>query len=289
VVGASTTRQPPLPPGSPYAQPADVPVNPAAPPGQMVNNQPVITPGFYGTQAPVAAAAPATQLNPTATTAPPPAAAGQNIATASPPDPTVAPRAQSVIQRDTLPPAAPPPPVPSDIAPVPSAPPPSPRPAPQQNLASLPPAAAPPSTSPSQLDEALHRTFPAAGPSSVGGAGIEALAATIYFRDGSAGMSPDDLTVVREVVRLHRERGGTVHVVGYASPDAAGGDVVAKRVANLELAGRRADAVSHELGRFGVAPGVITASAEGAPPPPDPGAAGFGAAAARRVDIYLAY
>ncbi|HUA54519.1 MAG TPA: OmpA family protein [Candidatus Sulfotelmatobacter sp.] len=289
VIGPSNA--PPVPPpGTAAARPADVPLNPAAPPGQMVNNQPVIPPGFYGTQAPAPAAPPppapaasTTQLNPTASTTPPPAAAGQTAALPSPPDPTLQARAGSVVERAVEPPVAPPPTVPPDVAVVPNAAP-APAAAPPARpttLAALPPAA---STAP-QLDEALRRTFPEAGQR----AGIEALAATIYFRDGSAALTDDDRTIVREIARLHRERGGTVRVVGYASPDAAGGDVMAKRLANLDIAGRRADAVSHELGRFGVAPDAIAASAEGATPPPDPGATGFGAAGERRVDIYLAY
>jgi outer membrane protein OmpA-like peptidoglycan-associated protein len=276
-----------------YAQPAAVPVNPAAPAGQVVNNQVVVTPGFFGTQPPPSPApqqaqvAPTTQLDPlqTVISAPPPAPA---TAPATPPDPTIAARAEAVVQRATEPPPALPPPPPTEVTPIPNATAPGSGQAPA--VAALPPGgAAGPSggTRSEQLDEALRREFPDSGARTPTPQGVDVLAATIYFAEGSAGLSEEDRVIVREVARLHRERGGRVRVVGYASPEGRARDVMARRLANLEIAGRRADAVSRELGRFGVPGGAITSSAEEATAAVAP--SGYGAAGERRVDIYLDY
>jgi outer membrane protein OmpA-like peptidoglycan-associated protein len=293
------------PPASAYARPADVPVDPAAPSGEIVNNQPVVTPGFFGTQPPPAAAqvqqaqvAPTTQLDPlrTVIAAPPPPPAA--VAPAAP-NPIATARAETPVQRATEPEPAAPPPAPTAVTPIPNAVAPAPaapsRPPPGYvpSPAATGPLAAVPSTEraspPERLDEALRREFPAPSPRRGPSQGIQALAATIYFAEGSAGLSEDDRMIVREVARLHRERGGAVRVVGYASADGRSANLVKRGLANLDIATRRADTVSRELARFGVASGAITTSAEGATAGPGPGSAGLGPAGERRVDIYLDY
>jgi len=321
---------PAAPPSSAYAAPAEAPLDPNAPPITIVNNRPVVSAGFYGTEPPPAppaspsagqaqsqAAFPPAAPDvaaPAAPAAPPGAPPRQRLAAVPPPvapppfadvkpSPEAVARADDVTVRSTAPAAAPPPAAPTDIAPIPYAPyagTPAPvapaSPSPVAPLAALPPggfpgtrpnspSSPPAGTPPDRLDQALRQAFPDAAPAE----GIDALAATIYFGDGATGLSEDDRAILREVVRLHRERGGTIRVVGYASPDARGGDVMARRLANLEVSGRRADTVSHELGRLGVPVGAITASAEGTPASAGTAGASFGAAGERRVDIYLDY
>jgi outer membrane protein OmpA-like peptidoglycan-associated protein len=190
--------------------------------------------------------------------------------------------------RPTEPPPLTPPPAPVDVAAIPNQVPnqvPGQTPGQAPALAALPPARPTPG-----LDDALRREFspvPVVPQRPFGGG--DALTATIYFADGSSGLVDDDRTILREVARLYRERGGGVRVVGYASPDSRGGDVVTRRLANLEVSARRADAVSRELSRFGVPLGAITTSAEGGDHGARPGGAGFGVAGERRVDIYLDY
>ncbi|MEJ0070749.1 MAG: OmpA family protein [Pseudomonadota bacterium] len=290
--------QPSAPPSA-YAAPADVPLDPSTPPVRMVNNQPVVSQGFYGTQAPppVPPAPPPSAsaiLDPAqrVMAAPPPAPS--NPVAAVQPSPVDVARGQNVAMRPTEPPAELPPPAPRDIAPIPAAPsatpsyaaPVSPPAAPY--VASLPPASLPPAgTPPDRLDEALRQTFPDTSASRR--RGLDALTATIYFADGSANLTEDDRSILREVGRLYRERGGDVRVVGYASADGRSADLVARQLANLDIAVRRADAVSRELARAGVPAGVITTSAEGAPAGPGTAGGGFGPAGERRVDIYLDY
>ena len=323
---ATAAAPPPAPAAAPIVSepsPADAtpPVSPVADPREpsvrMVNNKPVISQGYYATQPPPApapaqsAAPPPAQAETLAQASPPPPAAVapaapapmaaldplQQQINAPPPiaaaeskaDPTLAARADSVPVRPTAPPAVAPPPAPADIAPIPNVAPPAVVPAP----ASPPQVAAAPSAAPG-LDEALRRTFPDAAaqrsvmPMAPPRQGVDALAASIYFADGSAGLTEDDRSILREVARLHRERGGTVRVVGYASPEGRG-PVAARRIAALDMSSRRAEAVSRELARFGVAAGAITSSAEGTPAGPGAAGGGFGAAGERRVDIYLDY
>jgi outer membrane protein OmpA-like peptidoglycan-associated protein len=297
-----------VPPASVYARPADVPADPRTPPVQMVDNRPVVSPSFLATQAPapapvtnvpapVASSAPLDPLRTMAAPLPPAmaATAPQRMA------PVDSARAENVTVRQTQPPPLTPPAAPTDVAQIPNQPP---QPAPyQQPYQPLPQAAALPRQTPG-LDEALRREFapsatqpvlppplPPVAPSRPFG-GVDALAATIYFADGSSGLVEDDRTILREVARMYRERGGGVRVVGFASPVARGADTVARRVANLEISAKRADAVSRELSRFGVPPAAITASAEGGDNGPGStgrGSGGFGAAGERRVDIYLDY
>jgi outer membrane protein OmpA-like peptidoglycan-associated protein len=290
------------PPTSAYVPPAQAPLDPNAPPIAMVNNRPVVSAGFYGTEPPPTP--PPSSTPPTAATfgplqrvtVPPPPAVSTTALPDVKPGPVAVARADNVAIRATEPAAAPPPLAPTEIAQIPNAGAPVPYqpagPAPMPQVAALPPAGpstgtptgAPSGTPPDQLDRALRQAFPDAASQ-----GVDALAATIYFGEGAAGLTEDDRAILREVARLHRERGGTVRVVGYASPEASGGDVMARRLANLEVSTRRADAVSRELARFGVPAGAITTSAGGAPTVPGTAGASFGAAGQRRVDIYLDY
>jgi outer membrane protein OmpA-like peptidoglycan-associated protein len=299
------------PPTSAYVPPAQAPLDPNAPPIAMVNNRPVVSAGFYGTEPPPTP--PPSSTPPTAATSgplprvpvPPPPTVSTTALPDVKPGPVAVARADNVAVRATEPAAAPPPPAPTEIAQIPNAgapmtyqpapyqPPYQPAgPAPMPQVAALAPAGpstgtptgAPSGTPPDQLDRALRQAFP-----DTASQGVDALAATIYFGEGAAGLTEDDRAILREVARLHRERGGTMRVVGYASPEASGGDVMARRLANLEVSTRRADAVSRELARFGVPAGAITTSAGGAPTVPGTAGASFGAAGQRRVDIYLDY
>jgi outer membrane protein OmpA-like peptidoglycan-associated protein len=297
-VAVETAAAPVAPAPSAYAAPADVPLDPSKPSVQMVNNEPVVSPGFYATQPPppAAAATPpvapptpvaAAQFDPLRTvmsTLPPPPAPAPAEAKESPTD---AARGETVVRRTAEAEPAPPPAAPVDVAPIPNQTP--------NAVAALPPGGGA-TTSSAQLDAALQREFPATGagaspPPSLPPTGFrsDALTATIYFADGSAGLSEDDRAILREVGQLYRQRRGGVRVIGYASADARGADTVARRLANFDLASRRADAVSRELARTGVPAGSITTGAEGTPTAPGVGGAGYGAAGDRRVDIYLDY
>lgn len=113
--------------------------------------------------------------------------------------------------------------------------------------------------------------------------------ALIFFRYGSAGLSRNDVNVLKEVVRLHRERGGLVRVIGHASQNTGGGDAVKQRLANFNISLARANAVARELSRLGVPIDQVQVAAAGAQQPIYYESTPTGEAGNRRVEIYLDY
>lgn len=83
------------------------------------------------------------------------------------------------------------------------------------------------------------------------GIGETYLAATVEFRSGSAALSADDRLTLRDVADTIRAQGGSVRVVGHATPQ-AGRDPVKQMMTAFKLSTDRAEAVAKELGRLGV-------------------------------------
>jgi outer membrane protein OmpA-like peptidoglycan-associated protein len=210
------------------------------------------------------------------------------------------------IQGTTAQPAAEPEP-----APVASAP--EPQPQPQDDLASAPtevPAASaeatqqaglPASGAPAPEEYGITAPQPAP-PASYGGAAAApaAPAATpgfgqpqytgqpvglIYFRDGSSSLSDDDRGVLKEIADLQRAYGGIVNVIGHSSTASAEG--TDQPQANQRISEERAIAVAQELMTYGVAQSSIRAAGVGASQPLYAEGTPGGAAANRRVEVYL--
>lgn len=76
--------------------------------------------------------------------------------------------------------------------------------------------------------------------------------ATILFDNGSARLSQRDHEIVRDVVRLHRERGGRIRVVGHASSRTRTMDPVRHKMVNFKLSADRAQVVRDALVRAGL-------------------------------------
>lgn len=113
--------------------------------------------------------------------------------------------------------------------------------------------------------------------------------ALIFFRYGSAGLSRSDVNVLKDVARLHRERGGLVRVIGHASQSTGGGDAVKQRLANFNISLARANSVARELSRLGVPIDQVQVAAAGAQQPIYYESSPTGEAGNRRVEIYLDY
>ncbi|CCQ73662.1 OmpA family protein [Magnetospira sp. QH-2] len=75
--------------------------------------------------------------------------------------------------------------------------------------------------------------------------------ATIQFQDGSSQLSAHDRTILRQVVALHRERGGVVRVVGHASSRTRDMDPVKHKMVNLSMSTARAERVAKALVSYG--------------------------------------
>lgn len=107
----------------------------------------------------------------------------------------------------------------------------------------------------------------------------------IYFRDGSASLSDDDRGVLKEIAGLQRAYGGVVNVIGHSSTGAAEG--TDQPQANQRISEERAIAVAQELMTYGVAQSSIRAAGVGASQPLYAEGTPGGAAANRRVEVYL--
>lgn len=113
--------------------------------------------------------------------------------------------------------------------------------------------------------------------------------ALIFFRHGSASLSRGDIQVLREVVKLHKERGGLIRVIGHASMGRARADDARQNLANFNISLARANAVARELSRLGVPIDQIHVAAAGAQQPLYYETGPTGEAGNRRVEIYLDY
>ena len=88
----------------------------------------------------------------------------------------------------------------------------------------------------------------ASGLPATGGANV----ATIYFGVGSAGLDANDRKILRNVMRLHQQRGGRLHVVGHASSRTRDMPAAQHQQVNASVSAKRADSIARELARLGV-------------------------------------
>jgi len=110
--------------------------------------------------------------------------------------------------------------------------------------------------------------------------------ATLYFDDGSAKLSRDDIQALNEVAEIYRTQGGSIRVEGHASRPTKARSRVRHNLINYQVSGARVDAVVGALIQRGVPReriGVLALSDNR----PEFDDRGFGEAANRRVVIYL--
>jgi outer membrane protein OmpA-like peptidoglycan-associated protein len=118
-------------------------------------------------------------------------------------------------------------------------------------------------------------------------AGGGRLAAIIFFSHGSAELDPRDRAVLRDLAALHRQRGGSLRVVGHASSRTHNATPEEHRLANFEMSMGRAETVQAELRRLGVAADAVRAEAVGDAEPVYHEFMPSGEAGNRRVEIFL--
>lgn len=133
---------------------------------------------------------------------------------------------------------------------------------------------------------AAHATTPKAS-SSPDALGTARRLAVVLFAEGSSEIDPGQVAKLRPVVRLLRQQGGALQIVGYASRQAAG-ETAEGKIANFNLSLDRANAVARALMRLGAKPSELVVSAEGEGAPPITVAGVSGAAADQRADVYFA-
>ncbi|MFD2263208.1 OmpA family protein [Lacibacterium aquatile] len=120
-------------------------------------------------------------------------------------------------------------------------------------------------------------------------AGVSSRVATLYFADGSANIDTAGRTVLRDVARIHLDRGGMIRIVGHASRRAGTLDPVKRETSNLAVSASRADAVTRLLRGLGVSNDAMIAEAVSDAEATFDEASPAGEAANRRVEIYLEY
>ena len=114
-------------------------------------------------------------------------------------------------------------------------------------------------------------------------------AASIPFAVGSASLNASDRGALKNVVKLHRKFGGTVHVVGHSSRRTRDMGSETHRLVNFNLSLDRATAVSMELARLGVPAEAVTVIARSDNEPLAYEYMPEGESFNRRADVYLEY
>jgi flagellar motor protein MotB len=111
--------------------------------------------------------------------------------------------------------------------------------------------------------------------------------ATIRFKNGSAKLSSRDRQILEQVVRLKKERGGRIHVVGHASSRTQNMDPVSHKMINFRVSAARADVVARELQRLGADRLQLQVDAVSDSAPEFLEVMPTGEAGNRRAEIYL--
>lgn len=115
------------------------------------------------------------------------------------------------------------------------------------------------------------------------------LVGIIYFAHGSAALDANDRAVLRDIVALHRQRGGSIRVVGHASARTGPADPVRHRMANFEISQLRANAVAAEIVALGAERDKVRAEARADTQPVYHEFMPTGEAGNRRAEIFLEY
>jgi flagellar motor protein MotB len=111
--------------------------------------------------------------------------------------------------------------------------------------------------------------------------------ATIRFKNGSAKLSSRDRKILAKVVRLKKERGGRIHIVGHASSRTDNMDPVSHKMINFRVSAARADVVARELQRLGTDKSQLQVDAVSDSVPEFMEVMPTGEAGNRRTEIYL--
>jgi len=253
--------------------------------------------------------APSAEPAPAQPSAPTPAAQAVRPS-APPPPPPGTPAAQRPVPQPAAPqPAAPAQaqvaakPAPAQPVVSPSAPAPvRPQPVPEQAPAAAKPetvARAAPPPEPVTQDTAPRRARPAPPPVAAAAApaapapqvpvqaGTTTLVATIYFADGQTALTTEDLAVLRQVMDIQRQGGGSLRVVGHSSMSSGIADPTRRRLVNFKVCLDRATIVAQSFRDMGLPAGLVAAEALGDAQPIYSEATAAGAAGNRRAEIFL--
>jgi outer membrane protein OmpA-like peptidoglycan-associated protein len=148
-------------------------------------------------------------------------------------------------------------------------------PAPRETIILL----APPRTTPVSMN----------GESQPTGASVSIQAGTVLFGNGSSKLSKDDIKVIENAVKIKKEKGGSLRVVGHASSRTRDVDPLRHRLVNFRLSLARANVVARALARRGVPASEVRVQAMSDNAPLYYEFMPAGEAGNRRAEIYLDY
>ena len=111
--------------------------------------------------------------------------------------------------------------------------------------------------------------------------------ATIRFENGSAKLSTRDRQILANVIRLKKERGGRIRVVGHASSRTRNTDPVKHKMINFRVSAARADVIAKTLVRMGADRAQLQIDAISDSSPEFLEVMPTGEAGNRRAEIYL--
>jgi flagellar motor protein MotB len=112
---------------------------------------------------------------------------------------------------------------------------------------------------------------------------------TVLFADNSSNVSGSYGKLLKDIASMTKEKGGTLRVVGHASPGGGGPDALKQRVANFRVSLARANAVARDLIRLGVPARDVMVEGRADNEPLYPESAPGGDAGNRRAEIYIDY
>lgn len=111
--------------------------------------------------------------------------------------------------------------------------------------------------------------------------------ATVLFANGSSTVGPRGRQVLEQVVKLYKEKGGVVRIVGHASSRTRTMDPVQHKMVNFKVSVSRADAVARVLLQQGVAKDRIVVGAVSDADPQYFEVMPTGEAGNRRAEVYI--
>lgn len=121
------------------------------------------------------------------------------------------------------------------------------------------------------------------------GTGVSTLVATIQFGHGSSQLTARDRKVLRQVVALQKQYGGSLRVIGHASSRTANMTMEQHQLVNFTTSAQRAEVVAGALAGLGIPMAQIHAVAVSDNEPVYHEVMPSGEAGNRRAEIYLDY
>jgi flagellar motor protein MotB len=139
--------------------------------------------------------------------------------------------------------------------------------------------------SPSRSDNVA--ALPESAPKTSAPPGVQV--GTVLFADNSSKVLGSYGKLLKDIANMKKEQGGTLRVVGHASPGGQGADALKQRMANFRVSLARANAVARELVRLGVPARDVMVEGRADNEPLYPESAPGGEAGNRRAEIYIDY